>query len=722
MSSPSPSDSLASRRFVVLHGNDSSLVVEFTANEAPLWRYWGPRLPDTVTPGWWLRETRYTPPSSLEEEQPLTVMPTFGVGAFTEPALLAHRGGLQFAQHFTRCRIEAETVGHSVAFVLDDTVAGIEVRMEFKLDAHDVLRIATSLRNVGSDAIDIQWLAAGTLPLPATSHAVRSFHGQWATEFQWRETPLGQGQWVRENQRGRTSHDSFPGAIVLEAGAGQHNGVVYGAHLAWSGNHRQSIEARDDGTFQWQLGEWLAPGEVLLAAGEALAAPTLYAACSTRGLNGLAASFHAAVRAVLPWPNGSMKPRPVHLNTWEAIYFDHRMDDLLALAEHAAEVGIERFVLDDGWFHGRHSDRAALGDWWPDASKFPHGLAPLAERVNALGMEFGLWVEPEMVSPDSELFRAHPDWALQLEGRPLLTGRNQLVLDVARPEVGEYLFARLDAILRTTPIGYLKWDMNRDLTTAGSGGRAAYRVQVDACYRLMDRLRAHRPQLEIEACSSGGARADIGILAHTHRLWTSDCNDARSRIGIQRGALQFFPPEILGAHIGPAPSHTTGRGQSLDFRAAVALPCHLGVEADIRHLDDGQRQRLAGWIALYKRLRNRLHSAPVMLGDAGDGIAWQAHGDAGSALLFVYRLDPTQQRFSPNLRMPWVEDSHRYRLRRVDSDLLPHIPGWGDSPLHDALSTAGGASFDGAWLRRAGLPLPRLTGESALMLEVVATK
>jgi alpha-galactosidase len=260
--------------------------------------------------------------------------------------------------------------------------------------------------------------------------------------------------------------------------------------------------------------------------------------------------------------------------------------------------------------------------------------------------------------------------------------------------------------------------MNRDLTTAGSGERAAYRVQVEACYHLMDRLRAHRPQVEIEACSSGGARADFGVLHHAHRLWTSDCNDARSRLGIQRGALQFFPPEILGAHIGPAPAHTTGRSQSLDFRAAVALPCHLGVEADLRRMDDAQRERLASWIALYKTLRPRLHGVPVIQGEAGDGVFWQAHGDADSALLFIYRLDPTGQRYSPSMRLPWVDDTRRYRLRRVDTALLPHIPGWGDSPLHDALSTNHGALLDGAWLRHAGLQLPRLTGESALILSL----
>jgi alpha-galactosidase len=460
---------------------------------------------------------------------------------------------------------------------------------------------------------------------------------------------------------------------------------------------------------------------VRLAAGESLATPTLFASCATTGLNGLAANFHATVRSRLPWPGGRMRPRPrpVHLNTWEAVYFDHRTDDIRALAAAAASVGVERFVLDDGWFQGRHSDQAALGDWWPDPAKYPHGLQPLASYVNELGMEFGLWVEPEMVNPDSQLFRTHPDWALQLEGRPLLTMRNQLVLDVARPEVADYLFAKLHALLSNVPIAYLKWDMNRDLTTAGNAlGRPAYRSFVHALYALLDRVRAAHPQVEIESCASGGARLDMGVLAHTHRVWTSDCNDALSRIAIQRGALQFLPPEILGAHIGPAPAHTTGRSQSLNFRAGVALSGHLGIEADVRHMTDAERAALARWVSLYKQLRNRLHTGQVWLGEAGDGVLWQAHGDANASevLLLVYRTAPTSHRNTPPLRLPMLRPVAHYTVERLD----PTPPDWTSSPLNDAALAAGAQqamppTAHGAWLAAVGLPLPRMNAESALI-------
>jgi len=702
-------------RILALHGTASSLVIEHLPQGAPLWRWWGPRLPEHGVPLHAAAEARYVPPSSLEQELPPSLLPTFGVGGFGQAALLAHRHGQQFAQHFDACAVRQEP--GALHLTLRDTVAALQVELSLSLDAQDVLRIDTRLVNEGHTPLALQWLASATLPLPAHARCVRSLHGQWSHEFRCHDDALGPSTWLRQNHRGRTAHDGFPGALVLAEGTGAHAGTAWGAQLAWSGNSRQCIEPREDGGWLWQLGEWLAPGELYLPPGEAYQAPPLVAACSTQGTNGVMRAFHAAARATVRWPGGTMAPRPVHLNTWEAVYFNHDEAALRELATEAAALGVERFVLDDGWFHGRRDDARALGDWWPDAQKYPQGLAPLAAHVQSLGLQFGLWVEPEMVSPDSELYRAHPDWALQLAGRPLLTARQQLVLDLARPEVAEHLFGRLDSLLASLPIAYLKWDMNRDLTTAGHDGRAAYHGQVHALYALLARLREHHPGVEIESCASGGARIDLGILPHVQRFWTSDNNDARSRVAIQRGALQFMPPELLGAHVGAERSHTTGRSQALAFRAAVALPLHLGVEADLRRLDAAARAELAGWIALYKQLRGRLHGAPLWLGEAGDGIVWQAHGDAASALLFVYRLEPTAQRFSPALRMPWVDAQHRYVLRRLCGAAQGALPGWGRSPLHDALD-AQGAVVPGAWLREAGFELPRLTGESALLLEV----
>jgi alpha-galactosidase len=707
MSPTGPSDNL-----IVLTGDRTSLILELAPGEAPLWRYWGPRLPDGTQLGPPLRHTRETPSFSSDVDQPLSLFPTFGLGWFGASALLADREGRRFAQGATACAVEWVEQARAVIVHLTDDIAEIAVAVSLRLDpASDVLTLSTRLTNTGGDVLSVHWLAAGVVPLPGEAVSVRSYAGRHNNEFQLQEEPLARSVWRRENRRGLTSHDCFPGAVVLTPGATRTAGLVFAAHLGWSGNHSQSLEWVDDGRYQWQMGEWLAPGEVRLAPGEAIETPPMLATCSDAGLDGVAQNFHRAVRRLTPWPGGVMRPRPVCLNTWESVYFDLHQDDLMALAESAADLGVERFVLDDGWFHARRNDRAGLGDWWIDPDVFPEGLGPLARHVRALGMEFGLWVEPEMVNPDSDLYRAHPDWALHLAGREARTARNQLVLDLTRPEVVDYLAARLTTLLDGLPIAYLKWDHNRELSEAGSFERPAYRRQTLAAYGLIDALRARHPAVEIEACAGGGGRIDAGILARTHRVWTSDCIDAVSRMPIQRGFLQFFPPELMGSHVGASPAHTTGRRQSLAFRAAVAVTGHFGVELDVRRLDEAERSALRGWIAFYKRHRARLHAGRVWQGDAADGVLWQAHGDAESLLLFVYRVSPTGRRWPPAVRLPMLDPQRAYDVRRLDlPGAAAGAPSIFDSPVR----------YGGAWLAQVGAPLPALKAERCVVYSVAA--
>lgn len=712
-----------SAEFLTLHGRRSSLVLELAPGEAPLWRHWGARLPDGIDPGAALRDTRALPSFALDQDLPLTVAPVFGTGWFGQSALLAHREGRDFAQGWTGCTVEWTAPGRALTLHLTDAVARLRLDLSIALDADsDVLVLRSTLHNDGDTALDLQWLAAGTLPLPGRCDAVRSFAGQHVHEFLPQTDPLTRSLWRRESRRGRTSHDCFPGAVVTTPGATAQTGRVFGAHLAWSGNHQQTIEWLHDGQYQWQFGEWLAPGEGRLAPGASLTTPELVASCSDEGLDGLAANFHAELRRRLDWPGGAMRPRPVHLNTWEGVYFDVHPGPVKEMATAAAALGIERFVLDDGWFHGRHHDRAALGDWWPDATKFPDGLGGLIAHVNALGMEFGLWVEPEMVSPDSELFRAHPDWALQIAGRPMLTARNQLVLDIARPEASDYLFEKIAALLAAHPIRYLKWDLNRDLAPAGLGdGRAGYRAQVLAAYALMARLRAAFPEVEIESCSGGGGRIDFGVLRHAHRVWTSDCIDALSRVEMQRGFLQFFPPEIMGAHVGTAPAHTTGRTQAMAFRAAVALAGHFGVELDPRQLSTEDADELRGWIALHQQLRDRLHHGRVWRGEAGDGLHWQFHADADTAdgVLIVLRTRPSDHRQPPALRLPMLDVAARYRVRELRPAGAPRREGrHHTAPFFDAQDSAEGVTLAGAWLAEVGLPMLRAPAETAFIARI----
>jgi alpha-galactosidase len=681
----------------VLHGRETSLVLEHAADSAPLWRYWGPRLADGFAAGPALADEPCYPGFHMEPPLRLALFPGLGLGWFHRAALEAHRAGTDFANSPVLAGVDQD--GHALTFRLADRVSAIEVAVRLALDPEtDVLSVKTTLVNRGADPLTVQWLASAVLPLPPTVEQVRSYGGRHAGEFALLEDRLGKATWSRHNRHGLTSHDTFPGAVAITAATADHAGLAYAAQLAWSGNHRQEIEPLDDGRRQWQLGLELAPGEAVLAPGESLAAPEVLATCSRHGWQGAASNFHAAARALVRWPGGTMKPRPVHFNTWEGCYFDHDAPRLMAVADKAAALGIERFVLDDGWFHRRNDDTSSLGDWWPDAAKYPEGLGPLARHVVGLGMEFGLWVEPEMVNPDSDLYRAHPEWALQLAGRPMQTSRHQLVLDLTRQEVADYLFETIGAVLRDLPVSYLKWDHNRDLVAAGTAdGKAAYHQQVLALYRLLDRFHSAFPGLEIESCAGGGGRIDMGVLPHVQRFWASDNIDALSRLEMQRGFLQFLPPEVMGSHIGTAPAHTTGRSQSLDFRAAVACQGHLGVELDLARLDEGEGARLAGWIAFYKQWRHLLHQQ-VWTGTQADGLVWHAAGTADEWLLTVYRTLPTRQRFISAVPLPFVARAAGYAVTRTGPD--------GDNPaLH----------FDGSWLAEAGLPMPPTRAEQAII-------
>jgi len=694
---------------IALHDATTSLVLEDRGTAPPLWRWWGPRVDAGGLPP--IAEVRPAASFSLDIDQPLTLAPGFGSGWFGPAALRAHRAGRDFAQWFVVDAIDAGA--DAVTVTLVDARAGITLVQRIAL-RDGIAILSASVVNEGDGPLDVAWLAAGTLPLPADCSGIRSFTGRHNAEFVPQAEPMPAHGWVRETRRGLTGHAGPPGVFVTGPDAGWHSGRVHAAQLAWSGNHRLAIERDDDGVWMLQMGEALAPGEVRLAPGERYDSPEMLAACAATGLNGAIQAFHAAIRARAPWPATGMPPRPVHVNSWEGFYFDHDEAALIALADRSAALGVERFVLDDGWFRGRGDDTAALGDWTPDPVKYPRGLAPLARHVVARGMTFGLWVEPEMVNPDSDLARAHPDWALQLDGVPRLTSRNQWVLDLGRAAVRDYLFGAIDALLGALPIAYLKWDHNRDLAPAGDAhGRAGYHAQVVGLYALIDRLRAAHPAVEIESCAGGGGRIDAGIAARTHRFWTSDCIDAVSRVGMQRGFLHFMPPEMMGAHVGASPAHATGRRQGMAFRAAVALPGHLGVELDPAAIPPGDATILTAAIARHKRLRDRLHRGRVWLGDGPDGLVWQMHGEPGDLLLSVTRVAPTTVRRPPPIVLPPLAAAGAIRVRLLDiaTEDGHAAP---DAPLFATMRGAG-AIFDGDWLAHAGLPMPAMKAESVAL-------
>ena len=706
-----------------LEGAQLCVLIEYEHGRMPVWRHFGaPIAAHPLATQWSAAALRRQSPASMDRLDGNPVFPGFGNGLALNPAVRLHHDGASAVQEWVALSYQQQSDSESQTLELvltNGSDAGVEITLTLRLwHATNVLSLHSTLRNTSSQPVQVDWLAAGCVPAPADLSDVAHFSGQWGHEFQWQRAPLGAAGWQMQNRHGRSSHELPPACFVLAPTTGDHQGEVMAAQLAWSGNHQFALDRCDDGTALLQAGVWLAPGEGCLAAQASVTSPTLHVTWSAGGINGATHNFHQFTRQhVLQWPGGSMRARPVHLNTWEAVYFNHDDATLRELAVRAAAIGVERFVLDDGWFPGRPNDRSGLGDWWPDPQKYPQGLGPLITHVQGLGMEFGLWVEPEMVNPDSDLFRVHPDWALQSAGHALQLGRQQLALDVSRTEVADYLFNKLDALLRDNAIAYLKWDMNRDLAQAEDAQhRMAYASQVPALYALLARLRAAHPAVEIESCASGGGRMDLGILRHTQRFWTSDNNDAVSRVAIQSGAARLFPLEVLGAHVGPAPAHTTGRSQSLPFRCAVALFGHMGVEADVRKLDSADSAVLAQWIGLYKAWRSVLHSGRFDQGTTPNGVWWMAQ-TPHNALMCVITVTPPNTMHHVPVRLPALQGAGMWRLRLAGSAGQERARGDGASPWLDALR-GDGVVLSSDELHHVGLPCPNMNPESALVFSL----
>lgn len=669
-----------------------------------------------------------TPQASLDHLPPNTLFNDAGRGFAGHPALVGERDGQDWLSEMRLDDVACSTStgGAHATLTLRDPQARLDVVLSLTLTVEGVLRQQTRLSNLSDMPYHLEWLAAACLPLPVRFAESLTFGGRWVQEFTETRHAITEGMFTLENRRGRGSHQRVPSVVVGTRGFSEQRGEVISAHLAWSGNHRLFIERQFDGSTQLQMGALLLPGEQSLAAGASVTTPEVVMAWSDTGINGASQRMHRTLRARLDWPQAD-KPRPVHVNTWEALYFDHDADHLNELVVAAGEVGAERFVLDDGWFVGRDGERAALGDWYLDERKYPQGFGPLIEAVHAHGMEFGLWVEPEMVNPDSNLYREHPDWVLALPDRDQPLGRYQYVLDLTRSEVCDYLFARLDTLLTEYQIRYLKWDMNRDLTHAASqaserAGRPAVHAQVEALYGLLARLRAAHPEVEIESCSSGGARTDHGILRHTHRVWPSDCNDPHERLRIQRGAGRFLPPELLGAHIGPEHSHTTSRRTSLAFRASTALFGHLGLEMDVSRLTSSERGELRGWIERYKALRGLLHGGVGWCLDCLDPNQ-HAHGVVSTtqdeALFSISQLAMPRHALPAPMPLTGLDPARRYRVELLELPEHPTrrmkaLPAWVDAQI----TRGQRLEVSGEWLMTMGLALPILDPDQAILLHL----
>ena len=616
------------------------------------------------------------------------------------PAAALQSGGVRAQTDFRLSGWEAGETALRVLYA--DRLAGAEVELRWHIGAGDVVTAQAALKNTGAHRLTVERLAALALPLPGRFTELTAFSGRWAGEMQEHRRPIAPGGLACESSIGKPG---FQGGNWLLLHAGEE---CLGVHLAWSGDHWLALEpdpqGAADGRTLLLTGAQPATGAVILDPGETIATPLAMFALA-RDRSALAQAFHAHLRAEILPERAAWPERKVHLNSWEALGFGLSEPGLMALAEKAASLGVERFVLDDGWFAGRRNDRSSLGDWSVSPDVFPNGLGPLIDHVRALGMDFGLWVEPEMVSPDSDLYRAHPDWCLHLEGCDRPTMRHQLALDMARTEVRDHLFARLDALLRENAIAYLKWDHNRDLFPAAPG-------QTKGFYALLDALRAAHPGVEIETCSSGGGRIDYGVLSRTHRVWPSDNNDPIERLRIIPAWSQFLPLEVLGNHVGPSPNPITGRRTDIDLRAKVALFGHMGVEADPGAMTPHEREVLAAHIALYKQWRGVLHAGQLhRLAHPDPNVTGMMvrHGDKALALAAQTAFAPVFD--AAPLRLAGLEPDAFYRVT------LPRPwPGKASLYLNDGQAWEAGLTLSGAALMTHGLALPLTHPETAWLI------
>ncbi len=702
-------------RVFSLHSDEASLVLEHDDAGQIVWRHCGARLEPGELPA--LADMRGPATFSLDEDRPLALAPAAGLGWFGPALVTAHRpDGSQVIFAPEEC--STALADGKLSFECSDATSQLSYHLTIETLAGGAFRLAGTLRNEGLESVALDRLASAVIPLPSDAERIISYRGRHNEELVECNEMAPEHRWERISRRGISGHGGPPGAYALTRDAGRHTGLVFAMQLAWSGDNSLAIERDDEGYHLFSAEALFQPGEIVLAPGEELAAPEAILAISSAGRNGAMCQHHSAVRSIIGWQDGTMGPRPVHLNSWEACYFNHDAQRIIELAKAGADIGVERFVLDDGWFKGRHDDTAGLGDWTPDQEKYPDGLAPLAREIVEMGLEFGLWIEPEMISPESELYRAHPEYALGGQDRNRPTARNQLVIDMRRTDVRDYLFECVDRILSDTPVSYLKWDHNRD--HAPPGGAA----QTSGTYSLMKRIRGAHPKVEIEGCAGGGGRSDAGMAAYVNRLWTSDNIDAVSRINMQRGFLAFLPPEMMGSHVGASPSHATGRSQAIGFRAAIACMGHFGIELDPRGLTKNDHAELKAWIEFYKQWRHLLHGRSVQLGEGTDGIVWQAHGHADNWLLFAIRSAPAHDRRPRPLALPFLDQRRTWstRLLRVGENCGES---GGARTLHQpqiisALKNEG-IEFSGSWLAHNGVPLPIQRAESVAVYHFEAT-
>ena len=646
--------------------------------------YWGPRLASTDR-----FPAPTEPPGGDAIDGAINAVPQefagWGEGLYYEPDLKVTfpDGNRDLALRYRSYSVRGEVL----SIVMKDIERAIVVTLDYEIDpGTGIVRRSALVANQTSTPVTIEQASAATWLLPRSrDDTLRFLSGHWGAEDTINERPVQPGRTVLESRRGSTGMQNAPWFAIRGKDAGEEHGRVWFGALAWSGSWQIVVEQdqtehiRVTGGFNpFDFGYRLEPGA-------SLQTPGFYAGVTDGGMGEASRLLHrlelARVLPQAPHP----RVRPVLYNSWEATGFDVNEAGQMALAEKAASIGVERFVVDDGWFGARDSSKAGLGDWYVNARKFPHGLKPLIDRVHALGMDFGIWVEPEMVNPDSDLYRAHPDWVLNMTGRPRTEGRHQLVLNLARTDVRDYVLGVLDKLLSENRIAFLKWDYNRSWSEPGwpavppDRQKNLYVDYVRNVYGILQELRRRHPGVEIESCSSGGGRVDLGIMHFTDEVWPSDNTDPFDRLRIQDGFTQAFTPAVMMAWVTDSPSSMNQRATSIAYRFLSAMQGSLGIGADLTKWSPQDIATARRLVDGYKAIRETVQHGDLYRlvspeGGSAQSVTESVAPDRSRAVLFAFLHSSTEGYPYPTVRLRGLDADARYRVSALEGEAGEHTP------------------------------------------------
>lgn len=664
----------AARKQFLLQTATSSYAMGVDANGRLRHLYWGAplwRLEDLPQPAARRDISSFDPKEMLENEE----YPGWGGPRYYEPALKITRDDGN--RDLVLTYVSHTSSENDLDVVLKDIRDDIQVILHYRVyPGHGILRRSATITNRTTHVLTIESAQSAVFHLPpGDGYRLTYLTGRWAAETQVRREPIDEGMKITESRKGHTSHYYNPWFAIDDGSASEEHGQVWYGALAWSGNWRITVEKTAYKQVRVIGGYNSFDFSYPLKPGEKLDTPEFYAGFSPDGFGGASRQLHRFEREEISPAGAKSRLRPVLYNSWEATEFDVTEAGQKALAEKAAKIGVELFVIDDGWFGKRNNDKTGLGDWIVNPQKFPQGLKPLISYVNGLGMDFGLWVEPEMVNPDSDLYRAHPDWVINFPGRPRSELRNQLVLNLARKDVSDYIFNALDRLASEHNIRYFKWDMNRSFSEPGwpevtpSDQRKLWVEYVRNLYDILDRLRAKHPQLEIEGCSGGGGRIDLAILRRVDEVWTSDDTDAFDRLFIQEGFSQAHAAKLMSAWVTDVPN-MNGRITPLQFRFLVAMQGALGIGANLNKWSQEDFALATKMVALYKDVRSTVQTGALFrLSPPGtnDVTANEyVSADGQQAVLFAFRVGQHFNAPAPLQRLRGLDDRGVYRVRSID--------------------------------------------------------